>query len=506
MVLILAVQTAFPAFAQSGDIDSVFGYFAPEGGFYDELEYGENDWAAYCRIRLYGTVGAEEYLERVRASAEELMASDGFVKPTELQRAAIILSAAGMCSEELINAAVYNNDKLDRQGFNAYIWALIAANCCDIPQPENTLNTKASFAEYIISKQLTDGGFALNGSAADTDITAAAIYALSPLREDKVIAEVLAKAEQCLSDLQLENGGFMSMGIENCESSAQAIIAFCALGYDESDSRVAKAVSALMEYRKADGGFSHIGSEASGISTVQSLQALTALELTKRGESLFCASDRSLEENQTTDNVLTLEAETQETEAAISGNDIRVISVIACAAFGAVLIAVWLLSGRKRTFFIVSGAVMLALAAVLFVLDIKTPEEYYSESGTAQGLTVTVLVECTEVLEYAETLPDIAIPQDGYVIAPVEIKMQEGSTAFDALVSAAKQQKISVDHTFSVMGTYVSGIGLLYEFDYGSESGWLYYVNGEKPSAASSEYKLSDGDEVRFSYTTHLSY
>ncbi len=514
MALIMAVQTAFTAFAQSGDTDSIFGYFGGEDGFYDGLEFGENDWAAYCRIRLYGADGAEEYLQRVEDSAEELMQSEGFVKPTELQRAALVLSAAGMCGESLINAAVYSNEKLDRQGINAYIWALIAANCCDIPEPENALNTKSSLAQYLISKQLADGGFSLKGEAADTDMTSAAIYALSPLREDTDIAEALGKAEQCLSGLQLQSGGFASMGTENCESAAQAVIAFCALGYDESDSRVQKALSALMEYRTADGGFSHIGGEASGISTVQALQALTALEMCKKGESLYCVSDRILADKETTESASAPQtpeetpAQTYEDgEKSASGNDIQVILAAVFVTAGAALIIVWLVRGRKHMLLIAAGGLIIALAAVIMLSDIRTPGEYYSDSSESSGITVTVSAECTEALQHPEKAQrTLSLPEDGYVIAAAEVTLQEGSTAFDALVEAARREKISVDSTSSAMGAYVSGIGVLYEFDYGSESGWLYYVNGEKPSVSSSAYRLSQGDEVCFSYTTHLSY
>lgn len=514
MALIMAVQTAFPAFAHSSDIDGIFSCFTSEGGFYDGLEFGENDWAAYCRIRLYGTDGAEEYLSQVRASAEELMASEGFVKPTELQRAAILLSAAGMCDDRLMNAAVYNNEKLDRQGINAYIWALIAANCCNIPQPENALNTKSSLAQHLILKQLPDGGFALKGEAADTDITAAVIYALAPLREDKEIAEALAKAEQCLSDLQLQSGGFSSMGTENCESAAQAVIALCALGYDESDSRVQKALDALTEYHTADGGFSHIGGETSGISTVEALQAHTALELSRRGESLYCilakaptdiVTNESVSEPQMTEETVT-QADA-DSEKSASGNDIRIILAVASAAAGLILIVVWLVRGRKRVLLIAAGCAMIVLAVVIALADIRTPEEYYADREDTGGITVTVSADCTEALQHPEKAQRaLELPEDGYVIALAEIALPEGSTAFDALIAASKEQKISVDHTASAMGAYVSGIGVLYEFDYGSESGWLYYVNGEKPSVASSAYLLSQGDEVCFSYTTHLSY
>ena len=40
------------------------------------------------------------------------------------------------------------------------------------------------------------------------------------------------------------------------------------------------------------------------------------------------------------------------------------------------------------------------------------------------------------------------------------------------------------------------------EFDYGGNSGWLYMVNGIKPSYGAYSYKLNDGDTVKWYYTT----
>ncbi len=51
-------------------------------------------------------------------------------------------------------------------------------------------------------------------------------------------------------------------------------------------------------------------------------------------------------------------------------------------------------------------------------------------------------------------------------------------------------------------GNYVSSIAGKGEFDGGANSGWLYSVNGVTPSStASSEYKLKNGDSVRWYYT-----
>ena len=48
---------------------------------------------------------------------------------------------------------------------------------------------------------------------------------------------------------------------------------------------------------------------------------------------------------------------------------------------------------------------------------------------------------------------------------------------------------------------YVEGIGNLYEFDCGSESGWMYKVNGWFPNYGCSSYTLSDGDVIVWCYT-----
>ena len=49
--------------------------------------------------------------------------------------------------------------------------------------------------------------------------------------------------------------------------------------------------------------------------------------------------------------------------------------------------------------------------------------------------------------------------------------------------------------------SYVTGIGGLSEKDYGSKSGWMYFVNGEAPNKACGKYILQDGDGLVWSYT-----
>ncbi len=501
MAFFLAVQTALSAAAYGAD--EIFAvYNQDKSSFFEELEFGDNDWAALCYIRLYGTEGAEAYLDSVEGAAQSMMSSERFVKPTDLQRAAIILSAAGRCSEELICAAVYNNDKFDRQGMNAYVWGLIAANCSSITEPENALNTVESLTEYLISKQLQDGGFSLKGSAADTDMTASVIYALAPHMGVESVAAAVVRAEQCLRALQLESGGYSSMNVENCESVAQAVTAFATLGYGEDDIQVKKALDAMLSYRR-ECGYAHLpDGEADGIATMQALMALTSLELLSDGRALYEFSEEqqavaeqsdsgTVQASEESDDILT------EPETGFTGDGIR--HIIGGVLIGAGIIATIILFaiGKKK---LLLFPVLLCMAGIaVFLLDIRTPDEYYS-SAASDGIKVTVTVDCSEALLYELSLD---LPENGVMLS-CGVTVPEGSTAFDALIEAAKGQQLKVEHTGSAFGEYVQGIGGLYEFDCGSESGWLYSVNSERPSVSAGAYTLSDGDAVEFIYTCSL--
>lgn len=547
MGIILAVQTAFPLECRSisaaaeeasvdycGIVSAVLEYSADSRGsegFWDGLEFGQSDWLALCASKLYGSDGADKYIKSVKTRSEELMSSEGFVAPTELQRAAVVLSAFGECSRELIDAAAYNNVELDRQGFNAWIWALIAANCSGTEADSGSANTRRSLAEHILSAQLPDGGFALRGESADCDITAAAIYALAPLSDNSDISAALERAVARLSELQLDSGGFASMGTENCESSAQAVMAFAATGLDESDARVSRAIEAILKYKREDGGFAHLPDGSSnGLASAQAAEAFTALQLLSRGEQLF-APIRSSNANavETTDangsgdadgsagsiaNVLEASIESdaelflssQQSTRSMSGLHIKLIISAALALTAAALLIAGL-AGRKKSLLALAAVSILAAGAV-WLLDIRTPEEYYAQTESG-SLTVTVSADCRTALENMDDIvesinPISVIPEDGIVIAQCEVALNEGATAFDALTAAARNQRVSVDYVGSVYGVYVNGIGYIYEFGFGEMSGWIYRVNGELPNISAGKYELQEGDFVEFVYTCDM--
>ncbi len=524
MAVFLAVQTAFCFVSavtpeeRSTAISGVFGQLD-----IDELLNGDtvSIWAPLCYIRLYGTDGTEKYTEKMLAHAEDLVSREGFVTPTDLERTSIVLSMLGKCPRELIDRAVFFNGDFDRQGLNAWIWALIAANCYGAEAPENALNTRKSIAAHLLENQLSDGGFTLMGTKADADMTAAAAYALAGIDGAEYSAAVNAAVE-CLSGMQLESGGFMTMGVENCESASQTVIAFCAAGVN--DERLTRALDAIMTYRRADGGFAHLpDGETNSIATVQALEALTAAELSERGEMLFAADNSAARAD---DNIAEKEdvasdagdnpaesAIIPETsgaeasaEAAFGGFQIKLIICVICAAGAAVCIVVF--AAKRRKGFLAAALIFAAASGGVWLLDIKTPDEYYGQSA-ADGITVMFSADCRTVLGRMDDIDEVVnpasvIPADGVVIPACEVSVPEGGTAFDALTAAARAEKVRVDYTGSSYGVYVSGIGYIYEFGFGSLSGWMYRVNGEFPNVSAGNYVLSEGDVVEFVYTCDL--
>lgn len=525
IVILLAVQAAFSLTAASQErediLSAAFGYFAKERGadsFLQGLSAGSSDRSAACYVRLYGRSGTDELLQSAKQRADELISSEGFVPPTELQRTAVLLSALGDCPREVIDAAVYKNPDFDRQGFNAYIWGLIAANASGLEAEEGATYTRESLAESIIERQLADGGFALFGESSDADMTAFAIDALVPLKDIPDVSGAIGRAVKRLREMQQPSGAYLTMGVENCESTAQALVAFAAAGYGIEDENFAAAYGALLTFRREDGGFAHLADgKTNALATLQAIEALAALTLAERGELLFGEPKReNTPASESEDNSATPEAppadnipETTDTlpenasNRGFGGVHIKLI-ISAVAGIGAVAACVFA-AVQKQKRLLICAAVCGVISGGVWLLDIKTADEYYAQSGGGD-LSVTLSVSCENALSNLDMIdeqitPLSAIPQDGVIIGACTVSLETGETAFDALIYAAREKRIRVDYRSSVYGEYISGIGGVSEFGFGDMSGWIYRVNGEMPEVSAGAFALSDGDKVEFIYT-----
>lgn len=181
----------------------------------------------------------------------------------------------------LIADGTYNRKKtksLGVQGINGWIWGLITLDSMRYVVPEDSSYTRDEIIEEIIKKQLSDGGFSLEGGESDTDITAMAIQALAPYynseqvytytqkatkkKVSKTVRQVVDEALETLSKFQLDDGDFESWGAENSESTAQVLVTLSTLGVDPiNDKRFIKngntLLDGIMKYKMEDGGFLH---------------------------------------------------------------------------------------------------------------------------------------------------------------------------------------------------------------------------------------------------------
>ena len=125
---------------------------------------------------------------------------------------------------------------------------------------------------------------------------------------------------------------------------------------------------------------------------------------------------------------------------------------------------------------------------------------------TEPPLSCSIAIYCNTILDNWDNLDgDKAgyVPSDGVLLYPVTVEFEDGETVFDVLCRACSSAGIQLEYSWTPMynSYYVEGIGNLYEFDCGSESGWMYKVNGWFPNYGCSSYTLSDGDVIVWCYT-----
>ncbi|HWR35317.1 MAG TPA: hypothetical protein VN622_05545, partial [Clostridia bacterium] len=167
---------------------------------------------------------------------------------------------------------------------NGPVYALLLLDSKDYEIPAGAKWTRDALVEAVLEYRGANGAFSLTnrlngkGSANDTDLTAMALQALAPYRSRADVAAAAGKAVTWLSSVQWESGGFQASqytgtaGVTS-ESTAQVIMALCALGIDPvADARFIKsgqeapfgtfaphsAIAGLLDFITPDGaGFAH---------------------------------------------------------------------------------------------------------------------------------------------------------------------------------------------------------------------------------------------------------
>ena len=270
------------------------------------------EWAVLCLARgEYYEKDSEyfkSYYDRIVDTVNETAASVNLngalhkTKSTENSRLIIALSSIGKNARSVgdwnLIAPYEDFTWITKQGINGPIFALLALDTIGYTTEDETIRTQC--IEYILGKELANGGWAFSGTSADPDITSMAVYALAPyVDENEAVNAAVERAVSVLSALQNDNGGFNSWGSENAESCAQVIVACTSVGINpDTDERFVKdghsAVDALLSYYvESDCAFSHVpGGTVNAMATDQAIYALVSYKRIVDGKtSLFDMSD-----------------------------------------------------------------------------------------------------------------------------------------------------------------------------------------------------------------------
>ena len=129
------------------------------------------------------------------------------------------------------------------------------------------------------------------------------------------------------------------------------------------------------------------------------------------------------------------------------------------------------------------------------------------KSGSSSSVkTCTIQIRCDTILKHMDELKagkNKYVPSNGVILATSKVEFADGETVFDVLKRACAYTGIQLEYSYTPMygSYYVEGINHLYEFDCGSQSGWMYKVNGWFPNYGCSSYKLKNGDVIVWCYT-----
>lgn len=124
-------------------------------------------------------------------------------------------------------------------------------------------------------------------------------------------------------------------------------------------------------------------------------------------------------------------------------------------------------------------------------------------------LTCTLEIRCDTLLTQLDKVPAEKVnlvPEDGIMLATTEVEFAGGESVFDVFRKTLREEKLHFEYVDASAydSVYIEGIGNIYEFDCGPQSGWMFSVNDVYPGLGCSAYTLADGDVIVFSYTCDL--
>ena len=157
---------------------------------------------------------------------------------------------------------------------------------------------------------------------------------------------------------------------------------------------------------------------------------------------------------------------------------------------------------------IVKLIVLVLAMSMLFGCGKSNNAEAADSNGDGK-LTCTLEIRCDTLLENLDGMQAekaALVPANGVMLEITEVEFSAGDSVFDVFRQVLRQEKIHFEYVDASMydSVYIEGIGNIYEFDCGPQSGWMFSVNGIYPGLGCSAYTLADGDAIVFNYTCDL--
>ena len=144
-----------------------------------------------------------------------------------------------------------------------------------------------------------------------------------------------------------------------------------------------------------------------------------------------------------------------------------------------------------------------------------------TEATTKAKKYCTVRIECNTIYDNIGKLKSgkkAFLPASGVILDSVQVELTGGESAFDVIKKACEENvctdnckycksggvQIEYTYTPAFNNYYIEGIHQIYEKDCGTQSGWMYSVNGIFPDVGSSSYAVSEGDVIVFAFTCNM--
>jgi len=297
LVLVLITGIGIPVSAKT---PAVLDFSGTAACLSADLGSSGTDWLVLAACRGGADITDSQRYAYYR-SVEAAVKKDGTLPVSAACKAVLTLTAAGYDPRNIADTNLLlplaDYERVLRQGITTVATALLAFDCgaYEIPQVSDACvqATREMYLEYLLSRQLEDGGWALTGQESDPDVTAMVLQALAGYRTKTAVQNAADTALEWLSGIQQADGSFVSFyNVAAAETVSQIIIALCELGISSDDTRFVKngqtVLDALAVFAADDGQFRHTADgDTDAIATEQAFRALAAVRCRERGETLY---------------------------------------------------------------------------------------------------------------------------------------------------------------------------------------------------------------------------